>query len=291
MDVILSKSRGRLQAGRPADTVGAPLAVQPERAALLVQGDAMERPATPSDPAAPLPRRSQVTREDRVRAGLEVLLVTLGIELLSELALAAVVDLREVGQLGSARLTAVVLAKNLALPAALIWLFLRLEGRGFRELGFGRRPPLGEVLLGLSLFPAILVSAGLLAQAVLWLFPQIPSVEVNPLLDMIQGPEDVLLFVVMSVLGGGLGEETLRAFVLRRFERYLGGMVVGLLVWSTVFGLMHQIQGWDKAVAVGFLGLLLGLIYAWRRDPLAPITAHAAFDVAQTLLAYFSAGC
>jgi membrane protease YdiL (CAAX protease family) len=121
-----------------------------------------------------------------------------------------------------------------------------------------------------------------------WAFPGLRTAEVNPLLEMIRTREDVFFFVTMSVLGGGLGEETVRAFVLQRFERYLGGIALGLLLWSIAFGMMHQIQGLDKAITVGLLGLLLGLIYIWRRDPLAAITAHAGFNVVQTLLAYFA---
>jgi membrane protease YdiL (CAAX protease family) len=237
--------------------------------------------------SAPLPR-PRPAPEERLRAAIEILVVTLGVELLGEILMVLWFGPVDVGDLGAARLTAVVLVKNLLMPAALIALFLRLEGRGFRELGFGARPPGREILLGLLLWPPVLIGSSLLSAGLLWAFPALRSAGPNPLLGMIHTPGDVALFVVMSVLGGGLGEETVRAFVLRRFERYLGGVWVGLVLWSLAFGAMHQIQGLDKAIAVGFLGLFLGGIYIWRRDPLAAITIHAAFNVAQTLLAYLT---
>ena len=66
-------------------------------------------------------------------------------------------------------------------------------------------------------------------------------------------------------------------------------MAVGLVVWSLVFGAIHLPQGMDSALVVGVLGLFFGLLYAWRRSPVAAIVVHACFDVAQTLIAYFAA--
>jgi membrane protease YdiL (CAAX protease family) len=61
-------------------------------------------------------------------------------------------------------------------------------------------------------------------------------------------------------------------------------MGTGLVVWSVIFGAWHLNQGWDKAITVAFLGLLLGLVYAWRRSPVTPAAAHAAFDVSMVLI-------
>jgi membrane protease YdiL (CAAX protease family) len=252
-------------------------------------------PAAPPPEAAPAtpPARRRAGRPalpDRARALVEVLIVTLGVELLVSFLLIPLLDpARGIEQLGAAGLTTVVLVKNVLLPVALIAMFLGWRG-GLRDLGFGRRDPTGEVLLGLLLFLPLAWVAGLVVQGLVRLYPRLHNVEGNPLLDLIRGPGDAALFLLVSVLAGGVGEETVRAFVLRRFERYLGGVGVGLVVWSPIFGLLHGVQGFDKAVAVGVLGLLLGALYVWRRDPLAPITAHAAFDAFQTLMAWLSSG-
>jgi membrane protease YdiL (CAAX protease family) len=58
------------------------------------------------------------------------------------------------------------------------------------------------------------------------------------------------------------------------------------VVWSTLFGLLHAVQGVDKAIVVGLLGLTLGAIYVWRRSPVAPIVLHALFDLFQTVVAF-----
>jgi membrane protease YdiL (CAAX protease family) len=104
---------------------------------------------------------------------------------------------------------------------------------------------------------------------------------------MVRTPLDLGLFLVTSLLAGGVKEEVQRAFILVRFERHLGGTAVGLTVWSVFFALLHQVQGVDKAVAAGVLGFLFGLLYVRSRRLAGPIAAHAAYDVI-TLLAFWT---
>ena len=49
--------------------------------------------------------------------------------------------------------------------------------------------------------------------------------------DLLQRPGDVWLFSLVLVVAGGLREEVQRAFILRRFERELGGALVGLVLF------------------------------------------------------------
>jgi len=244
-----------------------------------------EAPPLPAEspPLRPLPP----TPLDRWRAALEIFVVTLGLGLLTEAAVYALLGpsgtLLELGSGGFA--TLLILQNGLAL--GLIAIFLRPPGSGERDtLGFGRRRVDGEVALGLALFPPVLIAAGLLQAGIARFLPALRTVPDNPLLALIRSPGDLAAFVALSVLAGGVGEETIRAFVLRRFEVYLGGIGWGLVVWSTLFGLLHAVQGVDKAIVVGLLGLTLGAIYVWRRSPVAPIVLHALFDLFQTVVAF-----
>ena len=249
----------------------------------LVSG-AESPPLPPAAPPAPLPR-------DRWRAALQIFAVTLGLGLLTEAAVAALLGpsgtLQDLGSVGLA--TVLILQNGLAL--LLIASFLRMPGSTKREtLGFGQGSVAGEVALGLALFPPVLIATGLLQAGIVKFLPALRTVPENPLLALIQSPVDLVAFAALSVLAGGAGEETIRAFVLRRFEVYLGGIGWGLVVWSALFGLLHAIQGVDTAIIVGLLGLAFGAIYAWRRNPVAPIVLHAAFDLFQTVVAYLSRG-
>ena len=89
----------------------------------------------------------------------------------------------------------------------------------------------------------------------------------------------------MVVLAGGVREELQRAFIIHRFRQRLGGGLVGLAVYSLLFGLLHFDQGWDVAIAVGSLGLLWGILYIRRGSAVMSMTNHASFNAAQVIIA------
>ena len=59
---------------------------------------------------------------------------------------------------------------------------------------------------------------------------------------------------LVVVVAGGVREEIQRAFLLRRFEVWLGGSTVGIIVTSVAFGAGHVLQGYDAAIVTGLLG-------------------------------------
>jgi len=113
--------------------------------------------------------------------------------------------------------------------------------------------------------------------------PSLHNLPKNPLQDLIHGPRDFLLFGVVVVVAGGVREEIQRAFILHRFDVWLGGPIVGLVVSSLAFGLGHRLQGNDVAVATGLLGLYWAIVYVRRRSCIAPMVSHAAFNLLQLL--------
>jgi membrane protease YdiL (CAAX protease family) len=86
---------------------------------------------------------------------------------------------------------------------------------------------------------------------------------------------------VVVVIAGGVREELQRAFLLRRFERWLGGRGVGIVVTSTAFGAGHWIQGADAAVATGLLGAFWAIVYLRRQSSVAPVVSHSGFNLLQ----------
>jgi len=100
---------------------------------------------------------------------------------------------------------------------------------------------------------------------------------------MLQNRRDAMMFGMVAMVAGGVREEIQRGFILHRFSHYLGGGLVGLVVYSTVFGLGHVDQGWDAAIAVATLGAIWGTIYLIRRSIVAPMVSHAGFNLAQVI--------
>jgi membrane protease YdiL (CAAX protease family) len=170
-----------------------------------------------------------------------------------------------------------------ALVLGLIVLFLTSHGERPRDVLFGHRPPVREAFLGLGLLVPTLIAASLILFVLSRLVPQLHNVPRNPVEDMLTSKLNAALFGVVAVIAGGVREEIQRGFILHRFERYLGGGIVGVVVYSVAFGLGHEYQGWDAVVTVSSLGAIWGTIYLIRRSVIAPMVSHAGFNLAQVL--------
>ena len=168
-----------------------------------------------------------------------------------------------------------------ALIALLIRLFLLVSRENSRDVFLGRRPVLGEALRGLALEPVVLIAVTLIVLGLRTVAPWLQTVQQSPLDAFMRTPLDAAIFLVVVVLAGGVREELQRAFILHRFRQQLGGIRLGLVVFSVLFGLLHWDQGLDIAVAIGLLGLFWGIMYAKRRSAVLPMVNHAGFNAAQ----------
>ena len=143
----------------------------------------------------------------------------------------------------------------------------------------GRPPLAGEILVGLMLVPVAVFIVAFLIGIIRTFVPGLHNVVENPLEALATGGAGgAAMFAVVAIVAGGIREELQRAFLLRRFERHLGGETVGVIVLSTAFGLGHALQGWDAAIATGTLGAFWAILYLRRRSSVAPIISHAGFN-------------
>jgi uncharacterized protein len=169
------------------------------------------------------------------------------------------------------------------LVVALVFGFLRAHGERARNVLFGHRSTIREVLVGFAFLPVAFVVVVLVLSAVLMFAPQLHNVPRNPLEDLLLNWNDALIFAVVVMVSGGVREEVQRGFVLHRFGRYLGGAPVGIVVYSALFGLGHVDQGIDAAIATGVLGAVWGVLYVARGSIAAPMVSHASFNLAQLI--------
>jgi membrane protease YdiL (CAAX protease family) len=165
------------------------------------------------------------------------------------------------------------------LVLGLVVLFLRVHGERPRDVIAGRGPLVVEVIAGVPLIFAALAIALAVLVAVQKFAPSLHTVENNPLQDVLRSPWGAWLFSLVVIVAGGLREEVQRAFVLHRFDAWLGGGSVGVIVSSIAFGAGHLLQGTDAAIATGLLGAFWGVVYLRRRSAIAPIISHSGFDL------------
>ena len=168
-----------------------------------------------------------------------------------------------------------------ALLIGLMVLFLHAHGERARDVFLGPRPVSGEVRFGLPLTLATFALGMAVLVAIRTLAPSLHNVEHNPLQDLLVRPRDAWLFVLVVVIAGGVREEVQRAFVLHRFEVWLGGGTAGIVIGSAAFGAGHLLQGADAAIATGLLGVFWGIVYLRRRSAVAPLVSHSGFNLLQ----------
>jgi membrane protease YdiL (CAAX protease family) len=165
----------------------------------------------------------------------------------------------------------------------LIVLFLRAHGERLSDVLLGVRPIAGEVRFGAHLTVATIVLGVAVLLGIQALVPGLRNITHNPLQDLISGPRNAVIFAIVVVVAGGVREEIQRAFVLHRFDVWLGGGTVGLVVGSIAFGAGHLVQGYDAAIATGLLGLFWGFVYLRRRSVIAPMISHSGFNLFEVL--------
>ncbi|MAW63854.1 MAG: hypothetical protein CL473_07735 [Acidobacteria bacterium] len=173
---------------------------------------------------------------------------------------------------------------------SLIWVLLRAHGERPAELLLGQRPVAREAILGLLWVPGMLLLATTAFVIMMRFAPALHNVLENPLETLIDSPGAAVAFAFVVVVAGGIREEVQRAFILRRFEHHLGGMVVGVVVFSAVFALGHLVQGRDAAIVTGLLGAFWGIWYLRRGSVIGPVVCHAGFNLVEVLLAVSASG-
>jgi membrane protease YdiL (CAAX protease family) len=166
-----------------------------------------------------------------------------------------------------------------AVLIGLIFFLLKKHGERPRDVFLGSRPIGGEIRLGLPMTLVVFAIAVAVLGIVQFVAPSLHNVPQNPLQDMLRRPRDAGLFAIVVVIAGGVREEIQRGFILHRFDEWLGGAYVGVVVWSIVFGFGHVLQGYDVALTTAVMGAFWAIVYVRRRSIIAPLVSHSGFNL------------
>jgi membrane protease YdiL (CAAX protease family) len=232
------------------------------------------------------PRPSGVVDpRERATAVLEILLCS---SIPTQLAIGALLHLGGIASTDAAGHLSLtfVLTLSLADTALLIVMmmfFMHVHGETARATWFGTGHGLREALVGLATVPLVFVGVGIILNAIRLFAPSLHNVETNPLEQLAATPGQAAAFSLVAIIAGGVREELQRAFMLRRFEQYLGGATLGVWVLSIAFGLGHAMQGWDAVATTATLGAFWAWMYLQRRNSVAPIVSHAGFNSLEIL--------
>jgi membrane protease YdiL (CAAX protease family) len=235
----------------------------------------------------PLMKKRSERWLERIQALLEVLLLSgLVSSFFATLPLAAIHhgSFPHVADAGT--ITAFILLEA-SITLALMMFVLRMHGEHLRDFGLRRDRWMSHAAVGLALVPVLFLANALIATGFRVFLPKY-FLERNPLIDMVRTPRDLVLFICSALYAGGFKEELQRAFILTRFREHLGGIGAGLVIWSLVFGAGHYVQGLQGIVVASVYGMLFGILYVARGSLVAPMVAHAAYDVLALLVYWFT---
>lgn len=179
------------------------------------------------------------------------------------------------------------IVKTKAIMFTVIFVLLQLQQQGFDSLGLTagewKRQVVRGLLLGLGMFVLINVGLNSIFASV---FPRDPDAGPG-VMHFFKDPGNLIIWLLVGMIGGGLVEEAERIFVITRFEQWMGrgGVVIGVILSSVFFGIGHLYQGTGAAISTGISGLCFSLIYLHSRRGWEPVIAHAFSDVLAILAA------
>jgi membrane protease YdiL (CAAX protease family) len=176
--------------------------------------------------------------------------------------------------MSTAKSVVVLISQALLDGLAILYLYLMLQARttapfwpsiGWREM----RPGQGKIRH--SFFHYLAVGA-MLAVAVTFAGGFFNSKETLPIEELLKARVSILLFGVLGVLVAPLVEETIfRGFLYPVIARRLG-VVAGVAITGTLFGLMHAAQLWGGWGQIALL-ILVGVVLTWVRARTGTVAA------------------
>ena len=90
---------------------------------------------------------------------------------------------------------------------------------------------------------------------------------------------EVSFWILLSVSAGICEEIVFRGYLQQQFHAATRSMAAAVIIQGVCFGLVHVYQGWKHVIVIVALGVLYGMLVAWRRNLRASMIAHAWSDV------------
>ena len=198
--------------------------------------------------------------------------------------------LREFGPLGVVALLAILASSVLGfiVTAILVLVWARYSNTPLRALGFKTpRHPAATLLGALALGIALKLALKSIAM------PLLGAPATNPTYHYLTGNPAALPWLIATVLiSAAFGEEVFfRGYLFERLGALLGtsraALLAAVLLTTALFALAHyNDQGLPGVEQASMTGLVLGGLYAWRKEIWLPMIVHAAYDLTAILLIY-----
>ena len=90
---------------------------------------------------------------------------------------------------------------------------------------------------------------------------------------------EVAVWIATCITAGICEEMVFRGYLQRQLNALTGSGAAAIVLQGVVFGIFHGYQGWKNVVVISVLGILYGMLAAWRKNLRANIVSHAWSDI------------
>ena len=159
-----------------------------------------------------------------------------------------------------------------------VWVGVRIQKRvGIFDLVGGRWKSWKDVVLDL----VIAVPFWFVWEAAArWMQNALGPSQAKPIDALLpRGAMEITLWCLLSVSAGFCEELVFRGYFQKQFQALTGSIVLAVLAQAIVFGIGHAYQGTKQVVVITGLGVLYGILAAWRKNLRPGMIAHAWSDV------------
>lgn len=89
---------------------------------------------------------------------------------------------------------------------------------------------------------------------------------------------EVLGWTATCATAGICEEMVFRGYLQRQLHAFTGSLFTAVIAQGVIFGLFHAYQGWKSVTVISVLGILYGVLAAWRKNLRVNIISHAWSD-------------
>jgi uncharacterized protein len=170
---------------------------------------------------------------------------------------------------------------NLALLSLVLYFIWRNE-EPVRRVGWNLDNLGRDVAWGLILFVPVFLGGNLIESMLQQAGFSTPSR--RPTFLDVSGVTQVAVGFIMVIVVAVVEEIIFRGYLILRLRTITDRISVAVVLASLIFSLGHGYQGTAGAITVFILGVILALIYLWRRSLIAPMVIHFFTDFTRIVL-------
>ncbi len=169
-----------------------------------------------------------------------------------------------------------VIFRDIALTSLVVF-FLWRNGEPLTLMGWKFNGLKKDAVLGVGLAVPVMIGLMLIEKAFQHLGLSSNMSQLPRFLSA-KGPWEILLACVLVTVVAVAEETIFRGYLMLRFNALTASVGASVIITSGVFALGHGYEGAASVGTIGVLGVVLALIYVWRKSLVAPMVIHFIID-------------